>query len=161
MAVLCAQRQRDELHHGAEDRPGRTALHRVRRRGITNGNLSPTWKTLFGTSAYGAHYVNVNRADGLAVGTDGTVYVSEQDGTSSGIFKISPGGVILPFLNGAPVGGEGLVDPKPGDTNITAQIQGDQGKLATDVTTYWGGPTSLLAAQDHSTRLSIRSLPWP
>jgi YD repeat-containing protein len=118
--------------------------------GVANTTNSATFKALFGPSAYSAHYYNGNGVDGLAVGNDGTLYVSVQDGANSGIFKISLGGVILPFLNGAPMCGEGSVDPKPGDTNITAQIQGDQGKLATDVTTYWGGPTSLVAALDGS-----------
>ncbi len=118
--------------------------------GVANNQLSPTWKTLFGTAAYGAHYVCGNGVGGLAVGNDGTVYVAEQDGTSSGIFKISPGGVIFPFLNGAPICSEGLQNPNSGDPNITAQIQGDQGKQATNVVNYWAGPTSLVAAQDGS-----------
>ena len=118
--------------------------------GVANTNRLHSWKALLGTSAYGANYFAVNGVFGLAVGNDGTVYVSEQDGFDSGIFKISPGGILLPFLNGAPVCYEGFFDPNPADTNLTAQIQGDQGKLATDVTTYWSGATCLQVAQDGS-----------
>jgi RHS repeat-associated protein len=110
----------------------------------------PTWKALFGMSAYGAQYSTVNGMSGLAVGNDGTVYVSMYDGISTGIFKISTGGVILPLLNGAPGCAEGLIDPDPADTNVTAQIQGDQGKLATDVSNHWSVPACLQVAQDGS-----------
>ena len=63
------------------------------------------------------------------------MYVSPTWGWKwTGIFKISPGGVILPFLNGSPVCAEGYYDPDPKDADITAAILGDQGKLATEVT---------------------------
>ena len=116
--------------------------------GVATTNASPTFYKLFGTAAYGAHYYNAGPMQGLAVGNDGTVYVAPNqtfDGYewSGGIFKISPGGVILPFLNGCPISWAGYYDPAPSDTNRTALIQVDEGKLATEVTTrYW--PASAL-----------------
>jgi YD repeat-containing protein len=128
--------------------------------GIADGSPSPTWTNLFATSAYPAQYVNGNGASGLAAGNDGTVYVSFQDGDGlhSGILKITPGGVVLPFLNGVPMCAEGYLDPNPADTNVTAQIRGDQGKLATDVTTYYGAPTSLQVAADGSVYFAVGDL---
>jgi RHS repeat-associated protein len=127
--------------------------------GVASTNLSPNWMSLFGTSAYSAHYANNGGgAQGLAVGNDGTVYVSETDGGGSGIFQISPGGVILPFLNGGPTCGEGLYDPNPADPGVTAQIQGDQGEQATNLTYRGAAPTSLVVAQDGSVYLDSENL---
>jgi len=127
--------------------------------GVASTNLSANWMSLFGTSAYSAHYANAGSgAQGLAVGNDGTVYVSETDGGGSGIFRISPGGVILPFLNGGPTCGEGLYDPNPADPGVTAQIQGDQGEQATNLTYRGAAPTSLVVAQDGSVYLDSENL---
>lgn len=91
------------------------------------------WNMVFGTSAFAA--LGTGDVQGMAVGSDGTLYVSPgQFFAEGGIFKISPGGVILPFLSAGPGTGAGA-GYNPADTNNAALIQGDEGKLATDVTT--------------------------
>jgi RHS repeat-associated protein len=129
--------------------------------GVATTNYSPSWQDLFGTAACGAHFASVNPLNGLAVGNDGTVYVSDDFGQyTAGIFQISPGGVILPFLNGMPRCEEGHYDPNPADTNTTKLIQGDQGKRATDVTTLAWGPYQLQVGQDASVYFTDTRFVW-
>jgi RHS repeat-associated protein len=91
------------------------------------------WNTLYGTSAYAAPYGG-GPIQAIAVGSDGTVYVSPgQSEDGGGMFRISTGGIILPFLTVGPETGAGA-GYNPTDTNYTAQILGDEGKLATEVT---------------------------
>ena len=129
--------------------------------GVAATNYAPSWQDLFGTAARGAHFASVNPLSGLAVGNDGTVYVSDNFGQyTAGIFQISPGGVILPFLNGMPRCEEGHYDPNPADTNTTKLIQGDQGKRATDVTTLAWGPYELQVGQDGSVYFTDTRFVW-
>ena len=121
---------------------------------------SASFQDLFGTSARGAHYANINGVYGLAVGNDGAVYVAENEMGKCGIIKISPGGVFFPFLNGCPTCWEGYYDPNPADTNITALIRGDQGKLATEVTASGWGPILLQAGQDGSIYFTDARIVW-
>ncbi len=118
--------------------------------GVATTNLDSlsAWD-LFGTAAYSAPFY-AGDLGGLAVGEDGTVYVSAWDWKWTGIFKISPGGVILPFLNGSPKCSEGYYDPDPKNADTTAAILGDQGKLATEVTSTSWLPYGLQVGPDGS-----------
>ena len=98
------------------------------------------WNQLYGSSAYSAPYGGGPIA-AIAVGNNGTIYVSPgEEFDNGGIFQISTGGIILPFLTAGPITGAGA-GYNPSDTN---QIVGDEGKLATDVTS--GAPASLMLA---------------
>ncbi|HOY56937.1 MAG TPA: hypothetical protein PK640_02220, partial [Verrucomicrobiota bacterium] len=128
--------------------------------GVAATNGSPSFKALFGASAQDAHYANGWGVCGLAVGEDGVVYVSEDEINTRGIFRISLGGIVLPFLNGGPGCAEGMFDPNPADTNLTTRIKGDQGKLAIDVTDPASIPTCLQVAQDGSVYFTDGTFVW-
>jgi RHS repeat-associated protein len=91
------------------------------------------WNTLYGSSAFSAPYGG-GPIQAIAVGSDGTVYVSPgESDDGGGMFKISTGGIILPFLSFGPETGAGA-GYNPLDTIYAALIQGDEGRAATAVT---------------------------
>ena len=109
-----------------------------------SGERSATyWYTLFGSSAFSAPFASTP-LEAIAVGSDGTVYVSPGEFfDGGGMFQISPGGIIEPLLSDAPGTGAGA-GYNPADTNNAARILGDEGKQATAVTT--GGDPALTMA---------------
>jgi RHS repeat-associated protein len=97
-----------------------------------NQGISSYWYNQYGLSAFAAPGTGIIQA--IAAASDGTIYVSpgqSQDG--GGIFQISPGGVMLPFLAKAPISGAGE-GYDPTDPAQASYIQGDEGKLAGLVT---------------------------
>ncbi len=104
------------------------------------------WNQLYGSSAYSAPYGG-GPISAIAVGNDGTVYVSPGEFfDAGGMFQISTGGIILPFLSAGPATGAGA-GYNPSDTN---QVLGDEGKLATDVTTGSDASETLAVGPDGS-----------
>jgi RHS repeat-associated protein len=121
--------------------------------GILAGDRTANyWYNLYGTSAYAAPGTGSIQA--MAVANDGTIYVSPGElFDGGGMFKISPGGVILPFLSDGPVTGVGY-GYDPSDTNNLAKIQGDEGKMAMLVTSGAGSSQSLAVGPDGSVYFS-------
>jgi RHS repeat-associated protein len=109
----------------------------------------PPWNTLYGSSAFSAPYGG-GPIEAIAVGGDGTVYVSPGEfGDGGGMFQISTGGVILPFLTAGPETGAGA-GYNPSDTNDAALIQGDEGRLATEVTSGADATQTIAVGPDGS-----------
>ncbi len=107
------------------------------------------WNTLYSSVAYAAPYAGGPIA-AIAVGSDGTIYVSPgESGDGGGMFKISPAGVILPFLSMGPVTGAGA-GYNPNNTNNAALIQGDEGRQATQVTSGANSAVALAVGPDGS-----------
>jgi RHS repeat-associated protein len=113
-----------------------------------SGAGSEYWYNLFGSSAFAAKGTDPIRA--LAVGGDGTLYVSPGElFDGGGMFRISTGGVILPLLSNGPITGAGQ-GYNPADTNNAALIQGDEGKLATQVTSGANATRTIAVGPDGS-----------
>jgi RHS repeat-associated protein len=117
------------------------------------------WFSLYGTSAFAAPYGG-GPISAIAVANDGTIYVSpgeSQDG--GGMFKISPAGVILPFLSEGPATGAGL-GYNPNDTNNLALIQGDEGRQAIQVTHGGNSSQTLAVGPDGSVYFTDSIIVW-
>ncbi len=107
------------------------------------------WNTLFGSSAFSAPYASTP-IEAIAVGSDGTVYVSPGEYfDGGGMFEISPGGIIQPLLSDGPGTGAGA-GYNPANTNNAALIRGDEGKQATTVTTGSDPAHSMAVGPDGS-----------
>jgi RHS repeat-associated protein len=70
--------------------------------GVATGQTSSTWPSLFGQAAFGVHYYGDGAFASMVVGADGSIYVAPRL-DASGIFRISPGGIVQPFLNLDPI----------------------------------------------------------
>jgi hypothetical protein len=87
---------------------------------------------------------------GLAVGRDGSVFVSVQTGYpfAGGIFKITPGGTVEPVLSAIPLTSVGR------EYDTSPVWSGDEGKVAANMTNTFFLPaqtaTSLVVAPDSS-----------
>ena len=119
---------------------------------------SPTyWNTLFSSSAYAAPYAG-GPIGAIAVANDGTIYVSPNEiFDGGGMFKISPAGVILPFLSLGPGTGAGA-GYNPNDTNNAALIRGDEGKLATQATAGSTAALTMAVGPDGSVYFTCDSI---
>jgi RHS repeat-associated protein len=116
------------------------------------------WYNLYGTSAFAAQGTGAIQA--IAVGSDGTIYVSPNElFDGGGMFRISPGGVILPFLSDGPNTGAGA-GYNPADTNNTALIQGDEGKLATQVTSGYPAADTIAIGPDGAVYFTSGYIVW-
>ena len=119
--------------------------------GVADGQTSSKWPDLFGQAAYGAHYYGGYTGAAfasMAVGPDGSIYVAPKL-NSGGIFKITPGGIVEPFLNANPIQG----DDGKSVTNVVVGVGGlgpNIVRLGPDGTVYVDTPDSYIWQVDHN-----------
>jgi RHS repeat-associated protein len=124
--------------------------------GVSPSGSSIRWFDFYGSSAYATPSFNDIAA--FAVGSDGTIYVSpRQYADGGGMFQITPGGILLPFMSQGPNTGAG-----EGYNPLTqaSYIQGDEGKVAQLLS--GGGPSAqvMAAGPDGSVYFSDGIIVW-
>ncbi|MEI2762442.1 MAG: hypothetical protein V9E95_09425 [Methanothrix soehngenii] len=116
------------------------------------GAIKPgeSWRTFLGTSAYHARNGGTGDIGSLAVGPDGTLYVSPGYAFfAAGAFRITTDGAMRPFLSSGPLSGAG-VRPGRSQSATVKNLLGDEGRLATEVANFVFPPEDLQVAADGS-----------